>query len=116
MDAAFCLLFCANPLFYQSGQPCAVVCSRNSKENELGLDEAREIVNPASNLLEFERAVPKGTSMEITLELDDAGMLDVSGRSLVDNGRCHFQLHVTGTLDDKGLDAAGKQIAAGNVR
>ena len=73
-------------------------------------------MNPASNLLEFERAVPKGTAMEITVELDDAGMLDVSGRSLVDNGRCHFQLHVTGTLNAKGLDAAGKQIAAGDVR
>ena len=103
---------------YAEGQRNVAICiyASESKESELGLDEAREIVNPASNLLEFERAVPKGTSMEITLELDDAGMLDVSGRSLVDNGRCHFQLHVTGTLDDKGLDAAGKQIAAGNVR
>lgn len=103
---------------YAEGQRNVAICiyASESKDEELGLDEAREIVNPASNLLEFERAVPKGTAMEITVELDDAGMLDVSGRSLVDNGHCHFQLHVTGTLNAKGLDAAGKQIAAGDVR
>lgn len=103
---------------HDEGQRNVAICifASESKEAELDLDEAREIVNPESNLLEFERAVPRGTPMEITLELDDAGMLDVSGRSLVDNGRCHFQLHVTGTLDAKKLSEANKQIAAGNVR
>ena len=103
---------------YAEGQSNVAICiyASESKNDVLGLDEAREIVNPASNLLEFERAVPKGSKIEVTVELDEAGMLDVSGRSLVDNGRCHFQLHVTGTLNDKGLDAAEKQIAAGDVR
>lgn len=103
---------------YEEGQNNVAICiyASESKEEELGLDEAREIVNPSSNLLEFERPVPKGTAIELSVELDDAGMLDVSGRSLVDNGRCHFRLHVTGTLNAKGLDAAGKQIAAGSVR
>lgn len=103
---------------FAEGQHNVAICiyASESKEGELGLDEAREIVNPASNLLEFERGVPKGSAIEISVELDDAGMLDVSGRSLVDNGRCHFQLHVTGTLNAKGLAAAGKQIAAGTVK
>lgn len=103
---------------HEEGQRNVAICiyASESKDAELGLDEAHEIVNPKSNLLEFERAVPKGSAMEISVELDDAGMLDVSGKSLVDNGRCHFQLHVTGTLNAHGLAAAGKQIAAGNVR
>jgi len=103
---------------FAEGQSNVAICiyASESKNDVLGLDEAREIVNPASKLLEFEHAVPKGSKIEVTVELDDAGMLDVSGRSLVDNGRCHFQLHVTGTLNVKDLDAAERQIAAGDVR
>ena len=103
---------------YAEGQRNVALCiyASESKEDELSLDEAREIVNPESNLLEFENCVPKGTKIEVSVELDEAGMLDISGRSLVDNGRCHFQLHVTGTLNARELAAAGKQIAAGNVR
>ncbi len=100
------------------GQDNVEICiyASESKDETLNLDEAREIVSPDSNRLTFERAVSKGTPMEISLELDESGLLDVSGRSLVDNGRCHFQLHVTGTLNAKGLNAAGRQIAAGSVR
>ena len=103
---------------YAEGQRNVELCvyASESKEDELPLDEAQEIVSPSSNLLEFENNVPKGTKIEVAVELDEAGMLDVSGRSLVDNGQCHFQLHVTGTLNTKELEAAGKQIAAGNVR
>ena len=103
---------------HAAGQRNVAICIyvSESKEAEIGLDEANEIVNPASNLLEFENAVPKGSEIEISVALDEAGMLEVSGKSLVDNGRCRFQLHVTGTLDAKGLDAAVRQIAAGNDR
>ncbi len=92
------------------------IYASESKEEELSLDEANEIVNPASNLLVFEREVPEGTPLEISLELDEAGLLDVKGRSLVDSGHCHFQLHVTGTLNSRALAAASRQIASGNVR
>lgn len=86
------------------------------KAPSASIEESREIVNPRSNRLSFEREVPADTPMEITLSLDESGLLDVQGKSLVDSGACHFQLHVTGTLDERGMNTAKKQIAAGSVQ
>lgn len=87
-----------------------------SKEEDVSLAEAREIASPEMNYLEFDKAVPKGTPLAISLELDSAGMLTVVGRSLVDSGRVHFQLHVSGTLDKKGVENVKRQIADGRTR
>ena len=92
------------------------VFDNESKMSRASLEESREIVNPASNRLCFEKEVPEDTPIEITLSLDESGLLDVQGKSLVDSGACHFTLHVTGTLDEKGMDSAKKQIAAGTVQ
>lgn len=103
---------------YKDGQRDVAiqVFDNESKSSMTSLEESREIVNPASNRLCFEREVPADTPMEITLSLDESGLLDVQGKSLVDSGACHFVLHVTGTLDEKGMNSAKKQIAAGSVQ
>jgi len=92
------------------------IFANESKASSVSIEESKEIVNPRSNRLSFEREVRADTPIEITLSLDESGLLDVRGKSLVDSGECHFQLHVTGTLDEKGMDSAKKQIAAGVVQ
>lgn len=103
---------------YKDGQRDVAiqVFDNESKASMTSIEESREIVNPASNRLCFEKAVPEDTPIEITLSLDESGLLDVQGKSLVDSGACHFVLHVTGTLDERGMNSAKKQIAAGSVQ
>lgn len=103
---------------YKDGQRDVAiqVFDNESKTSRASLEESREIVNPASNRLCFEKGVPEDTPIEITLSLDESGLLDVQGKSLVDSGACHFTLHVTGTLDEKGMDSAKKQLASGTVQ
>ena len=103
---------------FYDGQKNVALCIYSSElqDEKISLNDAKEIANPASNLLPFERSVPKDTPLEVELQLDDAGLITVTGKSLVDSGYCRFQLHLNGTLDEKGIAGATRQISEGTTR
>lgn len=103
--------------FYADQENVAInIHSSELQDRQISIADSTEIANPESNLLPFEKKVPKDTPIEIEIHLDEAGLITVTGKSLVDSGYCHFQLHLTGSLDAKGIAAATKQIENGNAR
>lgn len=103
---------------FHDDQECVSIriYSNRSQDDAVTLTDATEIANSNDNRLFFEKKVPKNTPLEIEMSMDDAGLITVYGKSLVDSGSCQFQLHLRGTLDSDSLEEARKQIAAGTVR
>lgn len=79
-------------------------------------DLFHELTNPdqESNLLKFERPVPKGTPIEVTYTLESSGLLKVVGKSKVCRGYCEFQIRPGGVLSDEKFIALRDKMKGSN--
>lgn len=88
--------------------------SNEHADEEVEVSECTEIVNPESNLMDLGRATKKGTTIQVSMELDKSGVLTLIAES--EFGYYKRVAHITNSMSAEDVEKAKRQLAAGTVQ